>query len=271
MGCWPLINNRALETTPTLGGALLLNSFRLALSFLTILPVYKKMASTEELARSVSYYPLIGLLLGLLSAGINFMLHRLGLTMAADVLAIVTMIVLTGGLHLDGLMDTADGLLSGKNRERKLEIMKDSRVGAMGVLAVSIVLLLKMAFLYELTFDLKLTTLVLAPVAGRWAMVYAITRFPYARAGGGLGNVLKQAGPMQIIVASLTLVVTCISLFGLQGFVIIGAILVAAMMITGTINKCLGGMTGDTYGATGELIEIWSIFVILMGQQTGIL
>ena len=249
----------------------MLNSFRLALSFLTVLPVYKKMASTEELARSVSYYPLIGLLLGLMSAGINFMLHRLGLTIAADVLAIVSIIVLTGGLHLDGLMDTADGLLSGKNRERQLEIMKDSRVGAMGVLALSILLLLKVTFLYELKFDLKLTTLVLAPVAGRWAMVYAITRYPYARASGGLGSCLKQAGPFQFIVASFILVVTCIGLSGLKGLVIIGTILLAAMMITGTIYKCLGGMTGDTYGATGELIETWSIFVILMGQQTGIL
>lgn len=249
----------------------MLSSFRLALSFLTILPVYKKMASSEELARSVSYYPLIGLLLGLSAAGINVVLHNVGLRLTSDVLSLVTIITLTGGLHLDGLMDTADGLLSGKNRDKQLEIMKDSRVGAMGVLALGMVLLLKTTFLFEINFDLKLTTFILMPVAGRWAMVYAITRYPYARPSGGLGNCLKQAGAFQFIAASITLLLTCIGLAGLHGLVIILVILLATMIITRTIYKRLGGMTGDTYGATGELIETWTIFIILMGQQIGLL
>ncbi|AQS60068.1 adenosylcobinamide-GDP ribazoletransferase [Desulforamulus ferrireducens] len=249
----------------------MLKSFRLALSFLTILPVYKKMASSEELARSVSYYPLVGLLLGLAAAGINVFLQQLGLKLSADVLSLVAMMILTGGLHLDGLMDTADGLLSGKNREGQLEIMKDSRVGAMGVLTLGIVLLLKTAFLSEINLDLKVEALIIMPVAGRWAMVYAITRYPYARPGGGLGNCLKQAGLFQLLVASLTLLVICVGLAGLHGLAIIIVILLAALGIIRTIYKRLGGMTGDTYGATGELIETWSLFVILLGQQIGLL
>ncbi|MEW6696658.1 MAG: adenosylcobinamide-GDP ribazoletransferase [Bacillota bacterium] len=246
-------------------------SFRLAVSFLTIIPLYKKMANNQELARSVSYYPLIGLLLGSTAAGVCYLLHALGLTLAADVMAFVTMVTLTGGLHLDGLMDTADGLLSGREREKKLEIMKDSRVGAMGVMAFGIILLLKTAFLYELELGLKLTALILAPAAGRWAMVFGITRHPYARAAGGLGAGLKEAGLFQLGIASFTLVAATVWLTGWQGLIILGMVGLATMVITGMTVKSLGGMTGDTYGTTGELVETWTLFIILLGQQTGLL
>ncbi len=247
------------------------SSFRLAVSFLTIVPVYKKMADNQELARSVSYYPLIGLLLGSTAAGVCYLLRTLGLTLAADVISLVTMIILTGGLHLDGLMDTADGLLSGRDRGKKLEIMKDSRVGAMGVIAFVAIMLLKTAFLFELDLGLKLTALILVPAAGRWAMVFSITRYPYARAAGGLGAGLKEAGFPQLVMASATLVAAGVWLAGWQGLVILGAVVPFTMVFTGVIVKSLGGMTGDTYGATGEMVETWTLFIILLGQQTGLL
>ncbi|RYD06650.1 hypothetical protein N752_02975 [Desulforamulus aquiferis] len=188
----------------------MLNSLRLAISFLTVLPFYNKEVDNQEMGRSVSYYTLVGLLLGTISAGVCLGLRYLGLTIAADITAIVTVIILTGGLHLDGLMDTADGVLSGRSRERKLEIMKDSRVGAMGVLALVVVMMLKIAFLLEINGDLKFIALILAPTAGRWAMVFGITRYPYARPSGGLGVCTKLAGTKQMLVASFTLLVAVI-------------------------------------------------------------
>lgn len=246
------------------------NSFRLAISFLTILPVYKKMANNQELARSVSYYPLVGLLLGAVAAGSCYGLRSLGLGISADVVALVIMITITGGLHMDGLMDTADGIFSGRDREKKLEIMKDSRVGAMGVIAFGTVFLLKIAFLYELTLGPKLMALILAPAAGRWAMTLCIIHYPYARPTG-LGACLQQAGYGQLMVASIILIAASWGLAGFMGLAVLAAIVPAVVVTAGIILKCLGGMTGDTYGATGELIETWTICIILLGQQMGLL
>jgi len=248
----------------------LFKSLRLATSFLTILPCYNKRAENHELTRSVSYYPLVGLLLGAAAAGVCSGLRTLGLTLAGDVITVTTLIILTGGLHMDGLMDTADGIFSGRDLERKLAIMKDSRVGAMGVMTFTTVLLLKISLLYELSLGPKLTALLLAPAAGRWAMVYGITRYPYARPQG-LGACLEGAGRKQLITASLILLGICLWLLGPKGMGILGLIILGTLAITGTINKCLGGMTGDTYGATGELIETWTCLTILLGQQTGLL
>ena len=248
----------------------MLKSLRLAISFLTIFPVYQERAESQELGRSVSYYPLVGLLLGALVAGLCYGLHRLGLTLAGDGLVVVALVVLTGGLHMDGLMDTADGLFSGRNLEQKLAIMKDSRVGAMGVMAFATVLLLKTVFLYELSMGLKLTALILAPAAGRWAMVYGIIRFPYARQEG-LGGSLAQAGRCQLAVATLILLAAALWLAGPAGLGIAAFVLLGTLATTRFISKCIGGMTGDTYGATGELIEVWTILIILIGQQTAFL
>lgn len=246
------------------------NSFRLAISFLTIFPVYKKMANNQELASSVSYYPLVGLLVGSLAAGGCYVLRSIGLTLSADVMALVIMLIVTGGLHMDGLMDTADGIFSGRDRERKLEIMKDSRVGAMGVIAFGAVFLLKIAFLFDLTLGPKLTALILAPTAGRWAMAVCVIRYPYARTNG-LGGCLQGAGYKHLVEASIILLAASWALAGIPGLLVLAAVVPAVWIIAGIIMTCLGGMTGDTYGATGELIETWTILIILLGQQIGLL
>lgn len=247
----------------------MIRSFLLAVSFLTILPVYKKMANNQELAGSVSYYPLVGLLIGLAGAAGYLVLGSLDVTLTADVVALVIMITITGGLHWDGLMDTADGLFSGRDRETKLAIMKDSRVGAMGVLAFGTVFLLKIACLFDLTKGLKLTALLLAPAVGRWAMTLCIVYYPSASTG--LGACLKQAGNRQFILASLILLALGWGLAGIRGWAILAAALPAVWLVAGRITKSLGGMTGDTYGATGELIETWTIFIILLAQKTNLL
>ncbi|GAB6180933.1 adenosylcobinamide-GDP ribazoletransferase [Desulfotomaculum defluvii] len=247
------------------------SSFRLAVSFLTVLPCYNKMADNKELAKSVAYYPLVGFLLGSLAAGVCYALHSLGLNLAADVLGLVSIIILTGGLHQDGLMDTADGIFSGREIHRKLEIMKDSRVGAMGVIAFGTVLLLKISFLFELDMALKLTAFMLAPMAGRWAMVLAIICYPYARATGGLGACLKQAGSVQLSLATLTLIAGYLWFLQILGLALLTMIFFLTWLKVNFIVKRLGGMTGDTYGALGEMIETWVIFLILLVQQTKIL
>ena len=243
-------------------------SFLLALSFLTIIPAYgNKVAGEKEMANSLYAYPLVGLLIGGLLALAAYVSDILALGLGGDGFIVVLWIILTGGLHMDGLMDTADGLFSGKDRERKLEIMKDSRVGAMGVIALGAVLLLKFSFLASLPVYHKILALLLAPVIGRAAMVYSIVHFPYARSGPGLGKCFgEKAGRGKFLAAAAFTLVAAFIAAGLAGLVLTLASLLAAAIIAKGIGGVLGGQTGDTYGALCEASETIFIIAIVIGM-----
>lgn len=240
---------------------------RLAISFLTIFPVYRKVADEKEMAASLYCYPLVGFLVGGLLALAAYGQMRFSLGFAGDVLIVVLWIILTGGLHLDGLMDSADGLFSGRERERKLEIMKDSRVGAMGVIALGIVLLLKVSFLGLLPYPLKYWVLLLVPAVGRSMMLMPISYYPYARQGPGLGRAFgNKASRLTLPVALL--IISTIAFLGQNRFLLFGGILITALLAglaTRMIAKALGGHTGDTYGALCEFSEAAFLLVIGIG------
>ncbi|MDQ0873454.1 adenosylcobinamide-GDP ribazoletransferase [Paenibacillus sp. V4I3] len=250
-----------------------------AFQFLTRLPIPVQIDYTDRVfRRSVIFYPLAGFVIGLLlllaGEGLSLVLPA----MPAAVLLLGFWVVLTGGLHLDGLMDTADGILSHRPREQMLEIMKDSRVGAMGVIVCVLHLLLKFSLLYTLlgTGGMGSVCFLLAivPIWSRWFMVAAIYGWPYARRDSGLGSffrgVTKWHVTMSGIVAlfTTTLFVTMFSTW-LDSSVIsfslfygltiifsfaIGTILIGWLLAT-YISRKLGGLTGDTYGALNELLE----------------
>lgn len=166
-----------------------------AVQFLTRLPLPVRIEWTPAvLRRSLAFYPVVGMILGLLLTGSGWVLEKTLPPLPAAALLLCLWIGLTGALHLDGLMDTADGLLSHRSRERMLEIMKDSRVGAMGVIVCVAVLLLKWSVMVPLLTDGALTgswILLLVPVWSRTFMAAAVALWPYARSGGGLGGFLK--------------------------------------------------------------------------------
>jgi adenosylcobinamide-GDP ribazoletransferase len=240
-----------------------LRSYLLALSFLTVLPIkINYLASDEQMERTLFFYPVVGTTLGIILVAVSWLGHYLQLGIAADTLTVITLVVLTGGLHLDGLMDTADGVMSGKEREKKLEIMKDSRVGAMGVIACVAVLILKITLLSVLPLSLKFRALILAPAAGRWAFVYGITSFPYARLKPGLGSIYsKKKKEIILFITTVILVLTGFVLLKWQGLIIVAATLGFLFLLNRGFMKILGGVTGDTYGATGELAETWVLLV----------
>lgn len=169
-----------------------------AFQFLTRLPVPVQIEYTEEVfRRSAVFYPLVGGVLGVLLAAAGHLLPQLLPLAPAAVLLAGLWVALTGALHLDGLMDTADGVLSHRSRERMLEIMKDSRVGAMGVIVCVLHLLLKGALLFSLLGgqrDRALWLLPLVPLWSRWLMTVAIAGWPYARQGEGLGTFFRGVG-----------------------------------------------------------------------------
>ena len=159
--------------------------------------------------------------------------------------------LLTGGLHLDGFMDACDGLLSHRSSEERLRIMRDSHVGAWGMLGGVLALLVQFAALAQLFAQPDgrlLGALLLAPVLGRWAMSVAVTAFPYGRAEGWGQTLHAQAGRRQVVLASvatLAIVVIVQPLIGLASWLVV---LAASLMVARFALDRLPGLTGDVYG-----------------------
>ncbi len=240
----------------------------LAISFLSIIPAYGNgRADDRDMAGSLAFYPLTGFLIGALLTAAAWLCHGLDLGISGDALIIVGWIIITAGLHLDGLMDTADGLFSGRDRERKLEIMRDSRVGAMGAIALAALLILKISFLNEIAYPEKLWILMAAPAFGRWMMVLGIYYFPYARSGPGLGkSFADQASWVEILMATATLLIGIFLLLGSRGLIILALTALPVALIIAWLARQLGGLTGDTYGAINEISEALFLIAAVLSQ-----
>ncbi|MDP2242403.1 adenosylcobinamide-GDP ribazoletransferase [Pseudomonas sp.] len=234
----------------------------IALQFLTRIPIrLAGMPTAEQQGRSLLYYPLVGLLLG----GLLWLLQQLlagtaPLLQAALLLS--AWVALSGGLHLDGLADSADAWVGGMgDRERTLALMKDPCCGPMAVVALLLVLLLKFAALVALLEDGTLAALLLAPLLGRSAVLALILGTPYVRQGG-IGQLLASHLPHPAAKAVLLAVaVGCLLLFGTTG---LWALLLAGVTLFGVrraLMRRLQGTTGDTAGALQELVEC----VVLVG------
>ena len=175
-----------------------------ALGFLTVLPLPDCWLGTEEdLGRSLIWFPLVGAMIGMLAAFIDL---GLGMILPQTVVSAITVLILlaaSGGLHMDGLADSADGFFSSRSRERMLEIMRDSRSGPMGVMAICGLLLLKVTTLAAVPAPWRMTTIVLMPLAGRTALTVSLAVLPYARSTGGLAEVFRPTLRVGLITAVL--------------------------------------------------------------------
>ena len=163
-----------------------------AFQFLTILPV-KRNFTAEQIGRSSVYFPVVGLVIGLILAGFHFVFRAFP-PPVANLLLIALLAILSGGIHLDGLADTMDGIAGHRTPEQRLEIMRDSRIGGFGAIGLIFLLLIQYVSLNSIpSFPERLIVfgLILAPVLSRWAMVNAIFVYPYARPTG-LGRVLQR-------------------------------------------------------------------------------
>jgi adenosylcobinamide-GDP ribazoletransferase len=229
-----------------------------AVQFLTRIPVPPGEHKIED---AFVWFAPVGLLIGALLALVDAIAGALTLSTAAtSALLVAAWLLITGGLHADGLMDTCDAIFAHATPERRLDIMRDPHAGAFGVVAIVCVLVLKFAALESLPLAIRLQTLILAPGLGRWAIDLVSTVFPYARETG-LGAPLKKAAtPRALALASLVPLVACAAAgsFGLA----IGAIaLITALLTARSLLAALPGLTGDCYGAVCEVVET----VVLLG------
>jgi adenosylcobinamide-GDP ribazoletransferase len=242
-----------------------------ALQFLTVIPVPASWGGgTRELARSVWFFPLVGLFLGALLAALDAGIATLLPPLPASAIIVLAFVVLTGGFHVDGLADTADGFMSSRPRERILEIMKDSRTGPMGVVAVVSVIVLKVALLSAITGPLRLPSIVLMAVAGRSSMVMAMALLPYARPEGLASVFMKNRSILLASWGFVFLVGACWFLAGLAG-ILAGLAAIAATILAGAYSRNkIGGATGDTLGATCEIVELMPLLAAAVAIQRGL-
>ena len=212
----------------------------------------------RNISHSRAFYPAIGLMIGLVLVGVEEGSSRVFSEPLTAAFLVAVMIVVTRGLHLDGLMDVFDGVFGGFTPERRLEIMRDSRVGAFGVIGAIAVLLLKYGALVSLLMlpqPGKEWALFLFPTLSRWTMVVLLGAFPYVRTQG-LGSPFHGSGiKIATTIAGISALAASVLLGGFAGLGLFFGVTVVAWLMGWAIAKTLGGLTGDAYGATNEIIE----------------
>jgi adenosylcobinamide-GDP ribazoletransferase len=236
-------------TAPTIG-----RRFRIALAFLTRLPGGRDPDSEAELAASLAAFPLVGAVLGVVIGGALAVSARWLPDAVAGTLAAALLAALTGGLHLDGLADTFDALGAGGDRVRRLQVMRDSRIGAHGAVALALVLLAKAACLEHLAATGPFA-LVGALAAARGLAAFAVHAYPYARADG-LGRPFRGADRSDLAIATAVVLVLAVAVPAPGGILAVALAGAVAFALWSWLARSLGGLTGDGYGAGIELAEV---------------
>jgi len=236
-----------------------------ALHFLTTIPLLpERPFSDDEFGRAVGLFPLVGLIIGGVLVFIQFLLGIVFPETVIAALLIVSWLAITGALHLDGLLDSFDGLLGGSDKVSRLEIMKDERVGAFGFAAGVSLILIKFSVLSSLiSTPLSLTGLILAPTLGRWSLTLAISFFPYAREHGLGRNVKDRSAWQQIALATGTSILVASFIYQWMGLVIMLAVALVVWLCARFTIKRISGLTGDIYGAICEITELVVLLLLV--------
>jgi adenosylcobinamide-GDP ribazoletransferase len=251
-------------------------SLAVAFGFLTVLPVpANTWTSPTPFGRAFTWFPLVGLVLGGILAAAALGLATLLPVSVVAALLLAGCVLLTGGLHLDGLMDTCDGVFCVRSPEERLAIMRDSHAGAFGVLGAVCLLLIKFAALSALLAGDRrqlLGGLLLAPMLSRWAMVLAAVCFPYGRTGDTLGSSFhRTVQPVQLAAATigaamLTVLIGLALHLGVRGLAAFAGAATLTYLVAHFALSRLPGLTGDVYGAINEVVEA----MVLVGFTIGV-
>lgn len=241
-----------------------MNSLLFALSFLTSIPIRTPAPQHGDLGRAGIWFPIVGLLLGALLAGAHYALNQIFSPLLSAALSVALWALLTGGLHLDGLADCGDGLLAAVSPERRLEIMRDPRLGTFGGAALILQLLLKTFAIAALPVP-SIVAFLLAPSIARW-LILIVAAQPSARPGG-MGDAFKHGLTRSVYLGAAIIPIVLIVLSG--GRAIIAALLVhiVAWGIIRLTRSRLGGVTGDVFGLTVEVSELMVLLVFAAAVQ----
>jgi adenosylcobinamide-GDP ribazoletransferase len=244
----------------------MIKAFLLQLQFLTRIPLPFKLDFNEkEFARGIIFAPVIGLIIGLVSGGIYYLFYLItGKSLPAIIFAVIAEILITGGLHLDGLADTFDGVFSNRSRERILEIMKDSRIGTTGALALIMLIICKIGILLSIDASLLVPCFIIMPVISRMNIVWACGIFPNARKDGMANSLTDNTGIKDIIIATVLAGAISVIFLKFKVMIVLPASVLIGIIFLLYIKKKIGGITGDIIGALIELTELIVLFAILI-------
>ena len=230
----------------------------LGLQFFTRIPINKQIEfNKENLKYSVAFLPLIGLIIGGLGGLFYIFLSPYNL-LVGSFMTLLTTIVLTGGLHIDGLSDTADGFFSNRGKEESLEIMKDSRIGAFGVLSILVVILFKFILITSIS-NLPLV-LALSFANSRLSVSYLISTKKPSKADG-LGKLFSESNPRKLVIFGGLIYTIILVILDFKFLLPLAFSLLMGQYISQISYKKIGGLTGDVYGAIIEVCETLSLFV----------
>ena len=209
-----------------------------------------------------AYFPLVGLALGGLLAGLDFAAREAALpSPVVGALLVVAMLVFTRAIHTEGFLDSCDGLFGGFSPAKRLEILRDTHVGAFAVIGGAALLILKWTLLTSLPGDIRVGLLIVFPCLSRFGMLATMAAFPYVREKG-LGTAFQAGAKRWHVVFGLaTAAIVGGALLGTAGLVLLGAVIAVSLGLGWLISGMLGGMTGDTYGAVNEVAEVTVLIV----------
>jgi adenosylcobinamide-GDP ribazoletransferase len=216
--------------------------------------------STSEVGRSAIFFPVVGLILGLILVLVNFLLLPFASAGLLSVILVTLLAFMTRGLHLDGVGDTFDGLGAGGDRDRVLSIMDDSHTGVFGLIAIVLVLFFKIHAIESIDVD-RWRALLVAPILGRWAMVLLAYRSQAAKPGLG-SNLIEHLQTKHFLLATLVTLLLVAAIWRRNGIVMMAWVAVFTIASKNYFYRRIGGVTGDTFGAVGELSET-SVMVLL--------
>ncbi len=232
-----------------------IRSLRAAVSFLTVLPVANADGSPgERLGRM--YFPLVGGVVGLVAGAVFVLVSALATPLLAGAAAVAVLAALTGAIHLDGLADSADGLLGRGDVARRLETMRDPRLGAYGVTAIAAVLLIDFAALASMSPTRALAALIIAGALSRLATLWVVALVPYVRASGlGVAAHDDRHRWVDVALGSLIAAIACV-LDWRHALVALPLVALTTWLVALLARRRVGGATGDVYGATAELCQM---------------
>ena len=252
-----------------------MREFLWSIKFLTVLPIDRRNRFTPvNIGTAMVWFPAVGLLVGAFLIAVYFLLIKWFPSSVADALILVVYIIITGGLHLDGLADSCDGIFGGYNKEKRLEIMRQSTIGTFGVLGLICTLGIKYICLHSLIYEevawtnlfvragslwvsQKGTALLLMPAIGRWTQVLAAALSAYARKEEGVGKVFIDNVRLRHAIYSAIFPIVPLWFFcRINGLMFFAIVTFVALLVIQYIKGKIGGMTGDTLGAINEISEV---------------
>lgn len=245
----------------------MLKGFILGIQFLTRLPVNISVDyDRKNLTKATFFFPFIGMFIGAIAAIIFYLFSFINKDMAA-ICTVLALVVITGGLHMDGLSDTADGFFSSRPKEKILDIMKDSRVGAFGVIAIVIDLLFKYVVIKSMDTDRAMVYIILSSGISR-TMVAMFFSFGKSPRKGGMGDMLINKDSKKYFIVSAFVFILIGTFIALYNFLIVLILVLAfSLLLMRYSYKMIGGVTGDVFGANAELCEIVALMGFVVVQK----